>query len=541
MSFTNSAVEKFRIQCRRVGLDSALRHPSFMGTMDAFVRQFIVLPAHSAESPQAPLIIDSWETLGIEIRLAGRDSFRGDGVSLDAFDPETNSIDPNTIGHTGLRNHVHQHRARYEQAAANRRRGLMASGYLSAGDARAATLRLVRDTVRGQALGAALAARFSEIVVDEGQDCNPLDFEILRWLRGNGVEVSVVCDPDQAIYEFRHGNPATLMGFRQTFRPEAIHSLTGNFRSTVPICRLSATLRNSNDVDQPLGECATVPHPVILLSYKGQARDIIGRTFAEHVKAVAITLDQAVVLSHAAKNAYRAAGDVSARDAVGNSRVELFARCVAEYWAVSTSARSKESILQSVERMLLDLIGLREEREHVAKCFQRNGLSRRVYRRKALELIVGVPKTCPDTDAGRQAWVDAFHKRLDSLGLDLPSGQTVRGYFRCPREARWSDCLHIASGVNLAWSTIHEAKGHEYEAVCVVIPPNRAPHNRSEVLVSSWEGRTDDEAKRVLYVGVTRAMKLVVLAVPKPLADRCGALLVAGQVPHIRQDLDDAI
>lgn len=50
ISFTNSAVEKFRIQCRRIGLESALSHPSFMGTMDAFVRQFIVLPSYGVDA-----------------------------------------------------------------------------------------------------------------------------------------------------------------------------------------------------------------------------------------------------------------------------------------------------------------------------------------------------------------------------------------------------------------------------------------------------------------------------------------------------------
>lgn len=44
LSFTNSAVDEFRERCRAAALDSLLRHPSFMGTLDAFVRHFVVLP-----------------------------------------------------------------------------------------------------------------------------------------------------------------------------------------------------------------------------------------------------------------------------------------------------------------------------------------------------------------------------------------------------------------------------------------------------------------------------------------------------------------
>jgi hypothetical protein len=41
-----------------------------------------------------PIILDSWDTLGIEIRLSGQFAFRGEPVSLDLFDPETNIIVP---------------------------------------------------------------------------------------------------------------------------------------------------------------------------------------------------------------------------------------------------------------------------------------------------------------------------------------------------------------------------------------------------------------------------------------------------------------
>ncbi|CAN7303350.1 UvrD-helicase domain-containing protein [Caballeronia sp. LjRoot34] len=128
LSFTNSAVDEFRERCQAAGLAPLLKYPSFMGTLDAFVRHFVVLPACAATSTTRPIILDSWDTLGIEIRLSGQFAFRGDPVSLDLFDPETNVIDPGRIGHAGLRNHVRQHQARYQQAAAHRRRGLLQAG-----------------------------------------------------------------------------------------------------------------------------------------------------------------------------------------------------------------------------------------------------------------------------------------------------------------------------------------------------------------------------------------------------------------------------
>ena len=150
---------------------------------------------------------------------------------------------------------------------------------------------------------------------------------------------------------------------------------------------------------------------------------------------------------------------------------------------------------------------------------------------------MSLPRECGNTDADRLAWIACVHAEMERMGLPLPAGVTVRNFFRRPTNAQWSNHLQMPIVLGLACAKIHEAKGREYGAVCVVIPPNRAPENRSEALFESWEARADAEAKRVLYVGLTRAQHLGVLAVPVAFADRCVAVLTAGQVAHTRRDL----
>ncbi|CAJ0802535.1 ATP-dependent DNA helicase Rep [Ralstonia condita] len=537
LSFTNSAVDEFRERCQAAGLALLLKHPSFMGTLDAFVRHFVVLPGCAATSTTRPIIVDSWDTLGIEIRLTGQFAFRGDPVSLDLFDPETNAIDPGRIRQIGLQNHVRQHQARYQQAAAHRRRGLLQAGYLSAGDARAQTLRLIRDPSSGGALGRALAARFQEVIVDEGQDCNPLDLQILSWLRRFGIHVTFVCDPDQSIYEFRDGNPAGIQEFKETYPVDSHRQLTGNFRSSPAVCQLAATLKSVGQVDQSVGDTASVEHPVLILTYGGRAPNAtIGRAFLDHIAELRLDSTDSVVLAHSGNVAERAAG-VIPNDSSGNSRIEFLARKVGEFWSPATTARSREAVVQAVETLLLDLMGLRQPNEHLRRTIERVGMDRRAHRRRALSFLMNLPKACGNTDADRLAWIASVHTATELLGLALPDGVTVRTFFRRPANARWSDHLQIAVDLGLRCAKIHEAKGREYGAVCVVIPPNRAPENRAEALFESWEARVDMEAKRVLYVGLTRARHLCALAVPIAFADRCVALLAAGQVPHTRRDL----
>ena len=73
-------------------------------------------------------------------------------------------------------------------------RRFLERGELDFTDARSMALARLRDPERGAVLGRALAARFLELIVDEAQDCNPVDLEIIDWLRAAGVPVVPVGD-----------------------------------------------------------------------------------------------------------------------------------------------------------------------------------------------------------------------------------------------------------------------------------------------------------------------------------------------------------
>lgn len=90
-----------------------------------------------------------------------------------------------------------------------------------------------------------------------------------------------------------------------------------------------------------------------------------------------------------------------------------------------------------------------------------------------------LPKTCDDSDQNRNNWVEAVRSEVNRLQLALPRGNTVAGFFRHPFNGKWSQHLRAPVVTNLACSTIHEAKGREFEAVCVVLKPDRAPLNRT--------------------------------------------------------------
>lgn len=533
LSFTNSAVDEFEARCRKVGVSSALAHPSYVSTFDAFVRYFIVNPWLSPISEKLPTIVKNWDSLGIEIRLAGDQAFRGGAASLDAFDPQTNAVKPSLISDNALRIHVRQNRERYEQVAARKRHGLIRAGYLSSADARAIAQSTIRDPKISRALGLAIAARFQEVIVDEGQDCNQADIQILIWLRQYGVHISMVCDPDQAIYEFRDGTPEHIRQFKASYATGSCLPLTGNYRSCPSVCQAASTLRQDGEADTSLGETAALMHPLLILRYTGASPyPAIGQAFSDHISTLNIDQQNAVVLAHSANAAQRACSGVPASEVRGTSRIAHVASCVSEFWALSGSSGSKEAAMQRAETILLDLMGLREDREHSSRTIERVGLEKRTFRRLALHFLLGIPQSCGTSADDRQNWITAVRTQAGNLGLQLAQGTTLGNFFRSPPSHDWTNNLRESTALGIGCAKIHSVKGQEFDAVCVVIPPNRAPANRTEALFEAWERTADNEAKRVIYVGITRARCAAAIAVPAPFLARCEALMTLGNVPY---------
>ena len=78
-----------------------------------------------------------------------------------------------------------------------------------------------------------MGAQFDQILVDEYQDTNALQAEILKALRPSGAGVTVVGDDAQSIYSFRAATVENILGFPAQYVPAAtVVALEENYRST---------------------------------------------------------------------------------------------------------------------------------------------------------------------------------------------------------------------------------------------------------------------------------------------------------------------
>lgn len=87
--------------------------------------------------------------------------------------------------------------------------------------------------------------RFSHILIDEFQDCNPVQYETLKLLSGEPHSIFAVGDDDQSIYGFRGACPDILRRFAVEFHAGRI-LLNINYRSRDRIVRDSLAVIKEN-------------------------------------------------------------------------------------------------------------------------------------------------------------------------------------------------------------------------------------------------------------------------------------------------------
>lgn len=91
-----------------------------------------------------------------------------------------------------------------------------------------------RAMLEDAALGREIVALWDHVLVDEYQDTNALQAAILAQLKPSGEGLTVVGDDAQAIYSFRAATVENILGFERRFGARVV-TLEANYRSTQPV------------------------------------------------------------------------------------------------------------------------------------------------------------------------------------------------------------------------------------------------------------------------------------------------------------------
>jgi DNA helicase-2/ATP-dependent DNA helicase PcrA len=135
-------------------------------------------------------------------------------------------------------------------------------------------------------LCAAVRERWPLISVDEYQDIDAVQYELLGLLAGDGAGLTVIGDPDQAIYGFRGADVGFFLRFTADYPGAASHQLSRNYRSSAPIVTAAVAA---------IAPATLVPGRVLRAVSTAPAEPVSTREAAdEHAEAgwISATIDQ---------------------------------------------------------------------------------------------------------------------------------------------------------------------------------------------------------------------------------------------------------
>ena len=510
LSFTTAAVSELDARLRRERLLSMPTFPHYIGTFDSFLWQFLIAPFGIPGSPLRPRLIPDKDHWSIRPYAKAR------ALPLECFDRLTGSANAEALVRHGFTGNITAH----ETAARSMRAKFLGRGELDFADAREIALARLRDPVSSPVLANALSARFQELIVDEAQDCNPVDLEIIDWFRAARVPVKVICDPHQSIYGFRGGVTDQLFSFGQSFASNEQLPMTGNFRSSRHIAKAIVALRALNSralPDDALGNHRDEPSPVYILAYPGNSvPSSVGAKFHELTDALNLNECDCPVV---------AATRLSCSNALGHP-VESGVKDLTYRLAIAISdyhfsfeIGGRRQALENVHKLMLELEGHTTDKTY-HQYISDTAIEPGSWRPRALSLVDAL-RYDPLRFTTIDAWLDFARTLLAPL---LPAGGLSIKQ-RLKRNADLSKALSCAPPSGHCARTIHSVKGMEFSAVCVVMSSRTAKGILNYLSTGSSAGSGEDARK--IYVGASRAQRLLAIACPKSQAARLDRLLQA--------------
>lgn len=402
---------------------------------------------------------------------------------------------------------------------------------------------------------AELDARFKYVLIDEYQDTNQAQYEIARRLSIHHPNLCVVGDPDQSIYKWRGSDIRNILDFERDFPAAKVITLEQNFRSTKTILHAASAVIDHNKQRKKKSLVTGNPagDPVRVLTYDSgldEADGVVHRIkqaveggkfkYRDHaiflrINALSRTLESAFVkhgvpfqivkglafydrkenkdilaylrllvnpsdtvsFLRAVNEPARGIGKVSLERVVNwaNDNELSPAVACAQVARIPEIKGKAATGLRGFAQLLTDLRAKLDLPPHeiIREVLEKSG-----YRQMLLE-------STDDADADRLANIEEMITAAKQFA-DEDNTRTLADFLETITLASDVD-VHDEHADHVSVMTFHAAKGLEFPVVYMLAcEQGILPHNRS---IESGKDDELEEERRLCFVGMTRAMKLL--------------------------------
>ena len=393
--------------------------------------------------------------------------------------------------------------------------------------------------------------KFHHILVDEYQDTNNAQYQWLVYLAGKQQNVCAVGDDDQSIYSWRGAEIANILRFEKDFLNTKIIRLEENYRSTANILKAASCLisNNKNRHQKTLWTKGEAGNKVRLLSFLSDRMEASGiaETILDLQRKEKINLNDIAILVRAGYQTrsfeemfmanslpYRVVGGLKfydrreIKDAIAYLRiVQNFADDLALERIINLPKRgagdSAISMLKSKashEKCSLFLALKRSVLEGILKGKAKQALGDLVMNLEKWQNLVAeislsdLTKQILENSGYIQMWQtektpDAASRveNLQEFAGSLAEFESLAGFLDHVSLVSGDEKIDIKKEmVNIM--TVHSAKGLEFEVVFIPgLEDGVFPSSRATLELNGIE-----EERRLLYVAITRARKILYLS-----------------------------
>jgi DNA helicase-2/ATP-dependent DNA helicase PcrA len=385
-----------------------------------------------------------------------------------------------------------------------------------------------------------LRSRFTHVMVDEYQDTNRVQARIVKLLTGGSGNVMAVGDDAQSIYAFRGAVVENILNFPQEFLGAKVVRLERNYRSTQPVLDLAnAILSNAQrKFDKRLyteSSDGAMPEVVKTLSDQSQSRLVLEKVIELSKR---YDMHEIAVLFRAGYQSY-------------GLEVQLNKLGIAfqKYGGIkfTEAAHIKDALaFMRVQVNAVDSVAWKRVLGHIKgvgpktadKIIQAatNGDQKALTRftkrffelTPILEFLNQLRMDNPKPEISMERILEFYTPLLmATYPDDYPRRQQGLEQLESIA-AQYRDCDQFLAEINLdnpmedaeeirknalVLSTVHSAKGLEWDAVLVIdLVEERFPGRRALQRPEDME-----EERRLMYVAATRARKFLGLYVPESL------------------------
>ena len=363
-----------------------------------------------------------------------------------------------------------------------------------------------------------VSAKFAWILVDEFQDTTDLQVEILSLIaEAKRTRFLLVGDPYQSIFRFAGARPDLADEFAERISARTDLKLSGNFRSSQPIVTHANLLYPRTPPMKSIG-CAKKFDDLPVWQHGSSAFEVVIDYFLPSLEELRIPVGDAAILAPTWYSLFPLGKRLreygvsivgpGARPYRRNRQFAPLAEQVCGY-LMEPRPDAIAGIERTLFSTLLDITG-----RPYFNIFSYLG---RVIVCRLLDLA----RQLYDVHMGGIAWLEAAASAFTQVLIDEEYlCRDERDLFAMSVEEMKADMrnnkvdlanltiadlgIYASPGTALKLSTLHNAKGHEYQAVAMIdIHEGKIPFHQAET------AEDFEEAKRLFYVGVTRAKRFL--------------------------------